>query len=197
MTSVFKLAPLNDAGQQAFQADRRALQAAGVESRFVQGKQAFDLLLQGANIVLQDVDHLALPLAERPGYLLAQQRDTFLQGRERRFQFMRDMAQGPLAVSLQFGQALAQPVQALAQLAQIGRPADRDRLVETAGAEANNGLFQMPHRAHQPPAHGQGDEQRAKQSQCDPPTELEAGRLELLQSLAILFLDPALASLLE
>ncbi len=53
------------------------------------------------------------------------------------------------------------------------------------------------YRTHQPPAHGQRHQQRAEQGQPDAPAKLETGSIELIQRLAILLFDPALAGLLE
>ena len=170
---------------------------AALERRRVEAEQAFDLPLQADHVVLQDIDHLTLGDAELPRNLLPQQRHPLAQRGQRRFEFVRNVAQGALAVGLQFGQSLPEPVQLPPQLPEVGRSADHDRFVETLFAKAGNRLLQIAQRTHQPPAHGQHDQERPGQRHGNLPAEAQAAGLQLGQKLAVLGIDPMLAGRLQ
>ena len=184
-------------GQKITNADRPPDQATAVEGVGIEVQQALDLALQGDHIVLEDGDDLLLGGIERPGNLVLQQRDAFAQGGQRGLEFVRDVAQGALAIVLQFGQALPQPVQLPPELPEIGRPADRDRLVETLFPEPLDRPLEIAQGANQPPADGQHDEKRPGQGQRQLPAETQPAGLQFRQKRAVPDVDPVLAGALQ
>ena len=106
---------------------------------------------------------------------------------------MRDMPQGTFAVSLQFDQAQAQPVQTLAQTAQIDRTTDLNRFIQAARAQATNRQLKLAHRTNQPPTHRHRCKQSAAQRQRNLLTEIPPVGIEILEHLLVPAFDPALA----
>ena len=102
-------------------------------------EQVLDQVLQLDAVVAQDGDHLALRRRQRPGDLVVQQLGALAQRRQRRLQVMRQVAQEAVLLRLQLGQPQAQPVEALAQAAQVRRPAHPDRPREIGAAQLADG----------------------------------------------------------
>ena len=99
--------------------------------------------------MLQDAGDFALAIAELAGHLVFQQGHAFAQGSQRRLQFVRDMAQEAFLVGIEVRQALAQPVELLAQTARVGRAADDDGLVVALLAQAPDGRLDAAQRTRQ------------------------------------------------
>jgi len=107
------------------------------------------------------------------------------------------MAQGTLAIVLQFGQALPQPVQLPPELPEIGWPADRDRQVETLFPEALDRPLEIMQGTNQPPADGQHDKKRPGQGQRKLAAETQPAGLQFRQKRAVPDVDPVLAGTLQ
>ena len=94
-----------------------------------------------------------------------QQFRAFAQVCQRRFQFMRHMAQEAVFFFLQFHQPRAQPFQLLSKLLQVRRASDGDGRIELAATEFGDGpvnLLQRPYQQHDK----QQGEERSDRDQC-------------------------------
>ncbi|MCS6765600.1 MAG: hypothetical protein MO847_03845 [Candidatus Protistobacter heckmanni] len=184
-------------GGERAQAKRRALQAARVEGRGVVLQQTLDLFLQGERVLAQDLRDFARAGAERAGDAVEQQRGAFAQRGQRRLEFVRDMPQKLLLVRFERGQAPAQPVDAPAQLAQVGGAADADFRVEPAGAQTLDGRAQPPQRQREQHAEDQREQRRQRDGERAEPTERAALRLELVEQHGVAPVDIALELAVE
>ncbi|MNS96904.1 hypothetical protein D3C72_1312220 [compost metagenome] len=146
--------------QQDQQIDLAVRQVLGVKSGGIVAQQVLDLRLQGRRVLLQDAGDFALAIAELACHLIFQQGHAFAQGRQRGLQLMRDVAQKTFLVGVEVGQALAQPVQLLAQAARVGRTADDDGLVVALVTEALDGRLDAAQRTRQQEAEAGGQHGR-------------------------------------
>ena len=119
-------------------------------------QQVFDLALQRGGAVAQDAGDLGLVGRERTGHAVLQQGHAFADGGQRRLQLVRDVAHEAGLVGFERGQALAQPVELMAQALDVDRAAHADGLVELVVAQTPDGRADAPHGPRQPPAEAEG-----------------------------------------
>ena len=155
-------------------------------------QQLFDAFMQGACVVVEDGRNFPLLRVEPPKHAIGKQGYAFAQGRERRLQFVRDMAQDAVAISLQLAQAQAQPVQLLAHAAQISRAVDGDAVLETALSEVGDALLNAAQRAQQPPGAERGETDGECEGDQDPPRKQVAALVEGLEQIPVLYLEMSL-----
>ncbi len=116
---------------------RRAILSAG------EVEEILDEVLQAAATVVENRGDLALLVVERAHDLVAQQLTRFPDRGQWRLELVGDVAQEACLLVLELHQALAQPVQPLAENLQVPGAGDLDRGVELFGAEPANGAFDL------------------------------------------------------
>ena len=105
-------------------------------------------------------DHLALRRRERPGHLVVEQLGALAQRGERGLQLVRHVAQEAVLLRLELVEPPAQPVQPSSQIAQVFRPAHRDRLREVGAAELADRAVDLADRARDVARQRERDRQR-------------------------------------
>ena len=123
-------------------------------------EQVLDEVLQLDAVVAHDADDLALRRRERSADLVVQQLRALAQRGERRLELVGEVAQEPVLLGLELGEAAAQPVQALAQRLQVLRTRDRDRTVEVRGAELPDRSVELADRPRDVPRERERDAER-------------------------------------
>ena len=158
-----------------------AVQVVGVETGFVVAQQRFDLVLQRCRVLVEDAGDLALVGGELARHAVFQQGHAFAQRRQRRFQFVRDMAHEARLVFFQLGQVLAQPVQLLAHALQVGGAAHGDWFVEPVFAQQVDTGLDLRQRARQPQAEAAGQQGGQHDGRDHLRTEHRAPLVELVE----------------
>ena len=102
--------------------------------------------------------------------VVAQELGAFAHRGERRLELVRDVPQEPVLLLLELGQPRAQPFEALAEVAQVLRPVDFDRVREVGGAHLADRLVELPDRARD--QHREQDRERER----DAPPSRARGR---------------------
>jgi hypothetical protein len=133
-------------------------------------EQVLDQPLQLHAVVAHDGDHLPLRRRQWPTHLIVQQLGPLPQRRERRFEFVRQMAQESVLLRLELDQPAAQPVEALAERLQILGAANLDGAREIRVAELPDGAVELGDRTRDIPREHKRRTQRdggAEQHQQD------------------------------
>ena len=101
-----------------------------MRARLVVGEQVLDQLLQRQRVLAHDAHDLPLLGRQLAADAVAQQLGALAHRGERRLELVRDVAQEALLLLLELVQARAQPFEPLAEVAQVLRPVDLDRVRE-------------------------------------------------------------------
>jgi hypothetical protein len=118
-----------------------------------------------------------LLLAERPGHALAEQLRALADGRQRRLQVVRDMAQKAVLLLFQLCQAPSQPVEPPPEIGQVLRSGHRHAVGVIGAADGADGPIELLELAGNDGTKPQGDPERHRNRRKQLPHQ-RAARIE-------------------
>ena len=116
-------------------------------ARLVICEEVLDQLLQAERVVANDAHDVVLLGRKLPADAVAQQLGALAHRRERRLELVRDVTQEARLLLLEIGKAAPQPFEALADVAQILRAGDLDRVAEIRAAHTADREIELANRA--------------------------------------------------